>query len=61
MDQVAEGVKTVRSVMDIAREPDVRMPISLEVEAVCNEGRPAATAYRGLSREIAQHERYPGL
>ncbi|MEA2168339.1 MAG: glycerol-3-phosphate dehydrogenase, partial [Solirubrobacteraceae bacterium] len=48
MNQVAEGVKTARSVMDIAREHDVLMPIAAEVDAVCNEGRTAADAYRGL-------------
>jgi glycerol-3-phosphate dehydrogenase (NAD(P)+) len=58
MNQVAEGVKTAKSVMDIARENEVTMPIAAEVEAVCNEGRSASDAYRGLNRDAAQHERH---
>ena len=46
MNQVAEGVKTARSVMEIAAECDVEMPIAAEVDAVCNEGRRP----RGLPR-----------
>jgi glycerol-3-phosphate dehydrogenase (NAD(P)+) len=34
------------------------MPIAAEVEAVCNEGRSASDAYRGLNRDAAQHERH---
>lgn len=58
MNQVAEGVKTARSVMEIAQECDVEMPITFEVDAVCNEGRSAREAYRGLRRQQAQHERH---
>jgi glycerol-3-phosphate dehydrogenase (NAD(P)+) len=58
MNQVAEGVKTARSVMEIAAECEVEMPIAAEVDAVCNEGRSAREAYRGLQRQQAQHERH---
>ncbi|MEE8602653.1 NAD(P)H-dependent glycerol-3-phosphate dehydrogenase [Euzebya tangerina] len=50
LGQVAEGVKTVRSVVDLAREHDVEVPICAEVDAVVNEGRTPIEAYRGLVR-----------
>ncbi len=60
LGQVAEGVKTARSVMDLAREHDVHAPICAEVDAVVNEGRTAAQAYRGLLRLQAGAEHQPG-
>jgi glycerol-3-phosphate dehydrogenase (NAD(P)+) len=48
MNQVAEGVKTTRVVMELAEQYDVEMPIAEQMYHVCNEGRPAAEAYRGL-------------
>jgi glycerol-3-phosphate dehydrogenase (NAD(P)+) len=58
LGQVAEGVKTARSVMELAREHDVEAPICAEVDAVVNEGKTAAEAYRGLLRiqPGAEHE-----
>lgn len=50
MDMVAEGVKTSRVVMELAREYGVEMPIASEVYAVCHEGATAEDAYRGLIR-----------
>ena len=50
LGQVAEGVKTARSVVELAHEHGVDAPICEEVSAVCNEGRTAAQAYRGLLR-----------
>jgi glycerol-3-phosphate dehydrogenase (NAD(P)+) len=50
MSMVAEGVKTSRVVMDLARRHDVEMPIAREVYRVVNEGRPAQEAFRGLFR-----------
>lgn len=50
LGQVAEGVKTVRSVVELAAEHDVEVPICAEVDAVVNEGRTPADAYRGLLR-----------
>jgi glycerol-3-phosphate dehydrogenase (NAD(P)+) len=58
MRQVAEGVRTARSVMELAAENDVRMPISAEVDAVVNEGRTAREAYRGLGRIAPEHEQH---
>jgi glycerol-3-phosphate dehydrogenase (NAD(P)+) len=58
MQQVAEGVWTARSVIELAAENDVRMPISAEVDAVVNEGRTAVEAYRGLGRIAPEHEQH---
>lgn len=57
MDQVAEGVKTARTVCELADEHGVEMPIAAEVDAVVNEGRSPAEAYRGLLRTSSGHER----
>jgi glycerol-3-phosphate dehydrogenase (NAD(P)+) len=56
MNQVAEGVKSARTVMDLGREQDVALPICAEVDAVVNEGRTPAEAYRGLGRQAAESE-----
>ena len=59
MGQVAEGVRTARSVMELAAEYGVEMPIAAEVDAVVNERRDTREAYRGLGRatpESEQHE-----
>jgi glycerol-3-phosphate dehydrogenase (NAD(P)+) len=56
MNQVAEGVKSARTVMQLAEEHEVAMPIAAEVDAVINEGRHPAEAYRGLRRVAAESE-----
>jgi glycerol-3-phosphate dehydrogenase (NAD(P)+) len=50
MTQVAEGVKTAHTVVELADELDVDAPISREMDAVINHGRSAREAYRGLGR-----------
>lgn len=51
--QVAEGVKSCRSVLDLARRHDIDMPITEGVVAVCHEGmRPAEMVKRLMSREM---------
>jgi glycerol-3-phosphate dehydrogenase (NAD(P)+) len=50
MNQVAEGVKTARVVVELAEQYGVAMPIAAEVDAVVNEGRTAEEAFRGLRR-----------
>ena len=50
MQQVAEGVKSARSVAELADEFGVNAPICREIDAVVNEGRTALEAYRGLGR-----------
>lgn len=61
MNQVAEGVKSTKVVMELAAEWGVEMPIASEMDAVCNGGRPPEEAYRGLlSRKINREMRHPG-
>lgn len=50
MHMVAEGVKTTRVVMELAKIHGVEMPIASEVNGVLYEGRTAFEAYRGLTR-----------
>ena len=58
MDQVAEGVKTAKVVMELGAKHDVALPIAREVHGVLYEGRTAMDAYRGLTRRDpgAEHE-----
>jgi glycerol-3-phosphate dehydrogenase (NAD(P)+) len=50
--QTAEGVKSCRSVLDLARAHDVYMPITEAVVAVCHEGQsPAAMVHSMMTRE----------
>ena len=50
MNQVAEGVKSARVVVELAAQYEVAMPIATEVDAVVNDGRSAEEAFRGLRR-----------
>jgi glycerol-3-phosphate dehydrogenase (NAD(P)+) len=56
MRQVAEGVRTVGPVADIAADAGVEMPITAEVRAVVEDGRCAREAYAGLGRMTAESE-----
>lgn len=58
LGQVAEGVKTAPTVMALAREVGVDMPIAAEVESVLAGRSSAADAYRGLRRILpdGRHE-----
>lgn len=56
MDQVAEGVKAVKVVRELAREHRVSMPIALQVYAVCHEGRSPEWAQDSLLRGRVGHE-----
>jgi glycerol-3-phosphate dehydrogenase (NAD(P)+) len=60
MNQVAEGVKSCRTVLELAEEHGVEMPIAAEVVGVVHEGRTAFDAFRGLVSRKATHERQPG-
>ncbi|MCD6415661.1 MAG: NAD(P)-dependent glycerol-3-phosphate dehydrogenase [Planctomycetes bacterium] len=55
MDQVAEGVRTTRSVLALAHEYDVEMPISRAVHAVLFEGM----APRRAAVELMQRDPKP--
>ncbi|MXV90116.1 MAG: NAD(P)-dependent glycerol-3-phosphate dehydrogenase [Acidimicrobiia bacterium] len=48
MQQVAEGVKTARVVLELAAEHGLEMPITSELCAVLDGGRDPALAYRNL-------------
>lgn len=59
MQQVAEGVKTVEVVVDLAAELGVDMPIASAAYCVIHDGVGAAQAYRGLvSRKVGAELRY---
>ncbi len=59
MDQVAEGVKAVRAVRELARRHRVSMPIAQHVYAVCHEGRSPEWAQDNLLRGRVGHEAGP--
>ena len=57
---VAEGVRTVTSALELARNAGIAMPICREVGAVLFEGKPGAEALRSLlSREPRPEEDEP--
>jgi glycerol-3-phosphate dehydrogenase (NAD(P)+) len=56
MNQVAEGVKAVSVVMDMAEQLGIEMPIATEVDGVINHGNTAQDAYRGLLKAAPGHE-----
>ena len=56
LGQVAEGVKTAPTVMELAHEYGVEMPIAAEVAAVVTGKSTPTDAYRGLRRVAPGHE-----
>jgi glycerol-3-phosphate dehydrogenase (NAD(P)+) len=56
MNQVAEGVKASRVIMEFAEQYGLSMPIAREVDGVVNHGSTAEEAYRGLAAEKPGHE-----
>lgn len=56
MHMVAEGVKTTKVVMELARDYDVYMPIAEQMDLVCNHGHSPQQAYRGLLKHGVAHE-----
>ncbi len=50
MDQVAEGVKSIPVVLELAKQYGVEIPITEEVARVVIDGGTAAQAYKGLLR-----------
>lgn len=60
MRQVAEGVKSSRTVLQLGAQYDVEMPIASEVNGVINDGRSAQDAFRGLLKRSAGSEADPG-
>lgn len=60
MNEVAEGVKTAKVVMELAKDYNVDMPISLEVYKVLYEGNTVNDAFRGLLKLEVGSEKEPG-
>src|SRR3954447_5031495 len=61
MRMVAEGVKTVSTVVELADEHDLDMPIARTIHDVVSGKLKAPDAYRGLLRAVpARHEADPG-
>jgi glycerol-3-phosphate dehydrogenase (NAD(P)+) len=56
MNQIAEGVKASRVIMEFAEEYGLSMPIAREVDGVINHGTTVDDAYRGLAAEKPGHE-----
>lgn len=56
MNMVAEGVKTSRAVLDLARTVGVEMPIAEQVVAVLYEGRTAAEVIPALMQRQSKPE-----
>lgn len=60
MDEVAEGVKTAKVVMELAKFYKVDMPISKEIYKVLYEGNSVNDAFRGLLNYEVGSEKEPG-
>lgn len=58
MNMVAEGVKSCPSVLELAAEYGVEMPITEQVVAVCHEGRAAEAALAALMDRDATSEHH---
>jgi glycerol-3-phosphate dehydrogenase (NAD(P)+) len=52
MQQVAEGIKASRSIVRLAEEYDVEMPIAAEVDAVVGDGRTPQEAFQNLLERV---------
>ena len=60
MSEVAEGVKTAKIIMELAKEYNVDMPISKETYKVLYEGNTVNEAFRGLLKYEIGSEKEPG-
>jgi len=60
MAEVAEGVKTAKVVIELAKEYTIEMPIATEVYKVLYEGNTVNDAFRGLLRRESGSEAEPG-
>lgn len=60
MNEVAEGVKTAKAVMELAKEHNVSMPISEQVYKVLYEGNTVYDAFKGLITLESGSEHEPG-
>lgn len=60
MAEVAEGVKTTKVVMELAKDYAIEMPIASEVYKVLYEGNTVNDAFRGLLKRDVGSEAEPG-
>ena len=60
MAEVAEGVKTAKVVMELAKDYNIEMPIATEVYKVLYEGNTVRDAFKGLLRRESGSEAEPG-
>jgi glycerol-3-phosphate dehydrogenase (NAD(P)+) len=60
MNEIAEGVKTTKVVMELAKDYNVDMPITKEVYKVLYEGNTAFDAFKGLITHEVGSEKEPG-
>ena len=60
MNEVAEGVKTAKAVIELAEDYNVDMPISREVYKVLYEGNTVLDAFKGLVKLESGSEHEPG-
>lgn len=60
MNEVAEGVKTAKVVMELAKEYNIHMPISNEIYKVLYEGNTVNDAFKGLLKHEVGSEKEPG-
>ncbi len=54
--QIAEGVKTCRSVLDLGQRAEVDMPITAAVVQICHEGASASAIVRSMMARQAKAE-----
>ena len=60
MNEIAEGVKTAKVVMELAKDYKVEMPISKEVYKVLYKGSTVNDAFKGLLKIEVGSEKEPG-
>ena len=60
MNEVAEGVKTAKVVMELAKEYNIDMPIAEEIYKVLYEGNNVNDAFKGLLQYEIGSEKEPG-
>lgn len=60
MNEVAEGVKTAKVVMELAKEYKIDMPIAEEIYKVLYEGNSVNDAFKGLINYEIGSEKEPG-
>jgi glycerol-3-phosphate dehydrogenase (NAD(P)+) len=60
MNEVAEGVKTTKVVMELAKHYKIDMPIAKEIYKVLYEGNNVNDAFKGLLKYETGSEKEPG-